>query len=97
MVTLMTFSVNKEYSKSTKASRKLKHNNNKLKRRIARIVMETEIQNKHREKKSFKNETTTAEIHPVDTGRKLNVHKTFNYFLCLRGNVVPGAFIKLAF
>ena len=34
----------------------LKHNNNKLKKRIARIVMETEIQNKHREKKSFKKE-----------------------------------------
>ena len=34
----------------------LKYNNNKLKKRIARIVMETEIQNKHREKKSFKKE-----------------------------------------
>ena len=34
----------------------LQHNNNKLKKRIARIVMETEIQNKHREKKSFKKE-----------------------------------------
>ena len=34
----------------------LKHNNNKLKKRIARIEMETEIQNKHREKKSFKKE-----------------------------------------
>ena len=29
----------------------LKHSNNKLKKRIARILMETEIQNKHREKK----------------------------------------------
>ena len=34
----------------------LKHNNNKLTKRIARIVMETEIQNKHREKKSLKKE-----------------------------------------
>ena len=34
----------------------LKYNNNKLKKRIARIVMETQIQNKHREKKSFKKE-----------------------------------------
>ena len=32
----------------------LKHSNDKLKKCIARIVMETEIQNKHREKKSFK-------------------------------------------
>ena len=34
----------------------LKHNNNKLKKRIAGIVMVTEIQNKHREKKSLKKE-----------------------------------------
>ena len=34
----------------------LKHNNSKLKKYIARTVMETEIQNKYREKKSFKKE-----------------------------------------
>ena len=34
----------------------LKLSNGKLKKCIARIVMETEIQNKHREKKSFKKE-----------------------------------------
>ena len=34
----------------------LKHSNNKLKKRISRIVLETEIQNKHRENKSFKKE-----------------------------------------
>ena len=32
----------------------LNHSNNKLNKPIARIVMEREIQNKHREKKSFK-------------------------------------------
>ena len=31
----------------------LKHSKNKLKKDISRILMETEIQNKHREKKSF--------------------------------------------
>ena len=39
----------------------LKHNN-KLKKRIARIAMETEIQNKHREKKSFKKEVRQKSI-----------------------------------
>ena len=34
----------------------LKYNNNKLKKRVARIVMETEIQKEHHEKKSFKKE-----------------------------------------
>ena len=32
----------------------LNHSNNKLNKRIARTEMEREIQNKHREKKSFK-------------------------------------------
>ena len=39
----------------------LKHNN-KLKKRIVRIVMETEIQNKHRENKSFKKEVRQKSI-----------------------------------
>ena len=40
----------------------LKHSNNKLKKRIARIVMETQIQNEHRKKKLFKKEIRQKRI-----------------------------------
>ena len=46
----------------TFANIKLSLKHNKLKKRIARIAMETEIQNKHREKKSFKKEVRQKSI-----------------------------------
>ena len=61
----------------------LKYNNNKLKKRVARIVMETEIQNEHHEKKSFKKEIRQKCIYKSTLGIAV-----FNALLHRLNNVI---------
>ena len=61
----------------------LKFNNNKLKKRVARIVMETEIQNEHHEKKSSKKEIRQKCIYKSTLGIAV-----FNALLHRLNNVI---------